>query len=71
MADAVKEGSYLSSKLHDVVQRQVESAERQAFVAERKVSVAEKELAIMQQSRPRLYSESDVWDMLTELGLES
>ncbi|XLS82320.1 hypothetical protein HN51_048151 [Arachis hypogaea] len=28
-----------------------------------------KRLAIMQQSRPRLYSESDVWDMLTELGL--
>ncbi|QHO13234.1 uncharacterized protein DS421_15g513760 [Arachis hypogaea] len=39
MTDAVKEGSYLSSKLHDVAQR------------------------------PRLYSESDVWDMLTELGL--
>ncbi|XLS78382.1 hypothetical protein HN51_062607 [Arachis hypogaea] len=83
MADAVKKGSYLSSKLHDVAQRQVESAERQASVAERQVSVAEKQvslierqvaiaekgLAIMQQSRPRLYSESDVWDMLTELGL--
>ncbi|RYQ88884.1 hypothetical protein Ahy_B09g095814 isoform B [Arachis hypogaea] len=83
MADAVKEGTYLSSKLHDVAQRQVESAERQASMAERQVSVAEKQvslierqvaiaekgLAIMQQSRPRLYSESDVWDMLTELGL--
>ncbi|QHO02525.1 uncharacterized protein DS421_13g424530 [Arachis hypogaea] len=83
MADAVKEGTYLSTKLHDVAQRQVESAERQASVAERKVSVAEKQvslierqvaiaergLAIMQQSRPRLYSESDVWDMLTDLGL--
>ncbi|XLS70667.1 hypothetical protein HN51_027532 [Arachis hypogaea] len=83
MADAVKEGSYLSSKLHDVAQRQVESAERQASVAERQVSIAEKQvslierqvviaekvLAIMQQSRPRIYSESDVWDMLTELGL--
>ncbi|RYR03960.1 hypothetical protein Ahy_B06g083423 [Arachis hypogaea] len=42
MADAVKEGSYLSSKLHDVAQRQVESAERQASVAERQVSVAKK-----------------------------
>ncbi|QHO54299.1 uncharacterized protein [Arachis hypogaea] len=83
MTDAVKEGTYLSSKLHDVAQRQVESAERQASVAERQVSVAEKQvslierqvaiaekgLAIMQQSRPRLYSESDVWDMLSELGL--
>ncbi|XLT14009.1 hypothetical protein HN51_059699 [Arachis hypogaea] len=67
----------------DFIKRHVESAERQAFVAERQVSVAKKQvslierqvaitekgLAIMQQSRPRLYSESDVWDMLTELGL--
>ncbi|XLS50377.1 hypothetical protein HN51_011054, partial [Arachis hypogaea] len=83
MADDVKEDSYLPSKLHDVAQRQVESVERQASVAERQVSVAEKQvllierqvaiaekgLAIMQQSRPCLYSESDVCHMLTELGL--
>ncbi|XLS64524.1 hypothetical protein HN51_024498, partial [Arachis hypogaea] len=69
--------------LHDVAQRQVESAERQASMAEKQVSVAEKQvslierqvaiaekgLAIMQQSRHRLYSESDVWNMLTDLGL--
>ncbi|XP_057754810.1 uncharacterized protein At2g29880-like [Arachis stenosperma] len=42
MADAVKEGSYPFSKLHDVAQRQVESTERQASVAERQISVAEK-----------------------------
>ncbi|QHO24839.1 uncharacterized protein At2g29880 [Arachis ipaensis] len=74
MADAGKEGTYLSSKLHDVAQRQDESAERQASVVERQVSIAEKQvslierqvaiaekwLAIMQQSRPRLYSESNV-----------
>ncbi|QHN82270.1 uncharacterized protein DS421_20g694350 [Arachis hypogaea] len=35
MIDAVEEGSYLSSKIHDVAQRQVESIERQASVAER------------------------------------
>ncbi|XLT08655.1 hypothetical protein HN51_054448 [Arachis hypogaea] len=83
MTDAVKEGSYLSSRLHDMAQRQVESVERQASVAERQVSVAEKQvslierqvaiaekgLAVTQQSKPRLYSELDVWDMLTELGL--
>ncbi|RYR48222.1 hypothetical protein Ahy_A07g034230 [Arachis hypogaea] len=49
MADTVKEGNNLSSKLHDM-------AEKQASIAE-------------WQSRPRLYSESDVWDLLTELGL--
>ncbi|XLS54740.1 hypothetical protein HN51_004495, partial [Arachis hypogaea] len=42
MADAVKDGSYLSSKLHDVARRQVESVERQAFMAERQVSIVEK-----------------------------
>ncbi|RYR28507.1 hypothetical protein Ahy_B01g052651 isoform A [Arachis hypogaea] len=48
MADVVKESSYLSSKLHDVVQRQVESAERQASVAERQVSVAEKQVSLIE-----------------------
>ncbi|RYR25533.1 hypothetical protein Ahy_B02g059333 [Arachis hypogaea] len=56
MADAIKEGSYLSSKLHDVAQRQVESVERQVSVAERQVAIAKNGLAIMQQSRHRLYS---------------
>ncbi|XLU95144.1 hypothetical protein S245_009496 [Arachis hypogaea] len=49
MADAVKEGTYLSSKLHDVAQRQVESAKRQASVAERQVSVAEKQVSLIER----------------------
>ncbi|XLS78400.1 hypothetical protein HN51_062625 [Arachis hypogaea] len=54
-----------------MLEKRVESIERQASVAERQVAIAEKGLAIMKQSRPRLHSESDVCDMLTELGLES
>ncbi|QHN78625.1 L10-interacting MYB domain-containing protein [Arachis hypogaea] len=67
MADAVKEGNYLSSKLHDMAEKQASVAERQVSVAEKQVSlierqvaIAEKGLAIMQQSRPHIYSESDV-----------
>ncbi|XP_020965553.1 uncharacterized protein LOC107614268 [Arachis ipaensis] len=76
MADVVKEGNYLSSKLHDMAEKQASVAERQVSVAkkqvsliERQVAIAEKGLAIIQQSRPRIYSESDVYDMLTELSL--
>ncbi|QHO24427.1 uncharacterized protein DS421_12g372160 [Arachis hypogaea] len=76
MADAVKEGNNPSSKLHDmaekqafIIERQVSVVEKQVSLIERQVAIAEKGLAIMQQSRPRLYSESDIWDMLTELSL--
>ncbi|MED6170266.1 hypothetical protein PIB30_029125 [Stylosanthes scabra] len=60
MADAIKEGNYLSNKLQDVAEQQVAMTRRQVESAERQAIVAE---------RPRLYSELDVWDMLTELGL--
>ncbi|XLS67043.1 hypothetical protein HN51_018066 [Arachis hypogaea] len=76
MVDAIKESNNISSKLHDIVEKQASIAERQVSVAEKQVSlierqvaIVEKELAIMQQSWSRLYSESDVWDILTELGL--
>ncbi|XLS52366.1 hypothetical protein HN51_013043, partial [Arachis hypogaea] len=49
IANAVKEGNYCSSKLHDVAHRQVELVERQAFVAERQVSVAEKQVSLIER----------------------
>ena len=76
LADVIKDGNCVSNKLHEVAERQAEVAERQVAVAERQVTVAEKqlyiaekELIVLQQSRPRHYSESDVWSMLTELGV--
>lgn len=69
LAEAVKDGNNRSEKLHQVVERQVVVAERQVTVAERQVEIAEKELTIIQQSRPRHYCESDVWNVLTELGI--
>ncbi|GAU39974.1 hypothetical protein TSUD_61640 [Trifolium subterraneum] len=52
-------------------ERQVIVAERQVTVAERQVDIPEKELTIIQQSRPRHYSESDVWNVLTDLGINN
>ncbi|GAU49426.1 hypothetical protein TSUD_407280 [Trifolium subterraneum] len=71
IAEAVKDGNNLSEKLYQVVERQVIVAERQVTVAERQMDIAEKELTIIQQSRPRHYSESDVWNVLTDLGINN
>ncbi|CAJ2654730.1 unnamed protein product [Trifolium pratense] len=71
LAEAVKDGNNRSEKLYQVVERQVVVAERQVSVAERQVDIAEKELTIIQQSRPRHYSESDVWNVLTDLGINN
>ncbi|WJX20366.1 hypothetical protein P8452_09929 [Trifolium repens] len=67
IAEALKEGNSVSKELHQVAERQVEVAERQVAVIEKQVEIAEKQLTIMQQTRPRHYSESDVWDLLEEL----
>ncbi|KAK2455533.1 hypothetical protein QL285_002975 [Trifolium repens] len=67
IAEALKEGNSVSKELHQVAERQVEGAERQVAVIEKQVEITEKQLTIMQQTRPRHYSESDVWDLLEEL----
>ncbi|KAJ1416747.1 Myb/SANT-like domain [Sesbania bispinosa] len=83
LAEAVKHGNFVADKLHDVAERQVQASERQVTVAEKQIEIAEKQyqiiekqvdiaakhLTIIQQSRPRVYSESDVWDLLTELNI--
>ncbi|WJX10733.1 hypothetical protein P8452_01419 [Trifolium repens] len=67
IAEALKEGNSISKELHQVAERQYIVAERQVAVIEKQVEIAEKQLTIMQQTRPRHYSESDVWDLLEEL----
>ena len=66
LAKAMKDGN-----THEVAERQVTVAERQVAIAERQIEIAEKGLTIMQQSRPHHYSESDVWNLLAELGVAS
>lgn len=55
LVEALKEGNSLTDKLHQVAERQVE--------------IAEKQLTLMQQTRPRHYSESDVWGLLEDLNV--
>ncbi|GAU13218.1 hypothetical protein TSUD_245880 [Trifolium subterraneum] len=70
IVEALKEGNSVSKELHQVAERQVEVAERQVAVIEKQVEIAEKQLTVIQQTRPRHYSESDVWDLLEELGVK-
>lgn len=67
IAEALKEGNAVSKEIHQVAERQVEIVERQVAVIEKQVEIAEKQLTVMQQTRPRHYSESDVWELLDEL----
>ncbi|KAJ1442752.1 Myb/SANT-like domain [Sesbania bispinosa] len=62
VADALNTGNAISEKLHDVAERQVSVVERQA-------AAVEKRNDIIERTRPRIYSESDVWDMLTEINV--
>lgn len=62
LTEAMKDGNSISDKLHHVAERQVEVAEKQA-------EIAEKHLAFIQQTRPRHYSESEVWNMIEELNV--
>lgn len=62
LTEAMKDGNSISAKLQQV-------AERQTEVAEKHVEIAEKHLTLMQQTRPRHYSEAEVWNMLEELNV--
>lgn len=67
IAEALKDSNSVSKDLHQVAERLVEVAERQVAVIEKQVEIAEKQLIVMQQTRSRHYSESNVWDLLDEL----
>ncbi|KAJ1395505.1 hypothetical protein SESBI_33313 [Sesbania bispinosa] len=62
VAEALNTGNAISEKLHDVVERQVSIAERQA-------PAIEKRNDIIQRTRPHIYFETGVWDMLTEINV--
>ncbi|XP_058746582.1 uncharacterized protein At2g29880-like [Vicia villosa] len=62
VADAMNNGNNISDQLHDVAKQQIEISERQ-------VASIEKRNEILQNSRPRVYTGADVWNMLSELDL--
>ena len=44
-------------------------AEKNVMIAEKQAKIVEKGLAILEQSRPRYYSENEVWSELEKLGV--
>ncbi|XP_057440313.1 uncharacterized protein At2g29880-like [Lotus japonicus] len=69
MSDALISGNCISSKLHDVAERQVGVAERQVVAIEERNEIYKDQLTVFKHSKPRIYTESDVWNMLTELNV--
>ncbi|RYR07505.1 hypothetical protein Ahy_B05g074867 [Arachis hypogaea] len=50
-------------------EEQVHVAKEQVQIAKQQVQIAERGLVILEQSRPRIYSENDVWIELENLGV--
>ena len=69
LTDVLREGNYYYDRSIAVAERQATVAERQATVAERQAEIAQRSLTILQQSRPRIYSEEDVWAELEALNI--
>ncbi|XP_057450456.1 uncharacterized protein LOC130742373 isoform X1 [Lotus japonicus] len=69
VADALNSGNCISNKLHDVAERQVGVVERQVGAIEERNEIYKDQLIVFKHSKPRIYTESDVWNMLTELNV--
>lgn len=69
VADALNKGNCISDKLHDVADRQVVIAERQVTTVEKRNEIFQNQLNIIQHTRQRVYTEAEVWDLLTELNV--
>ncbi|XP_057720378.1 uncharacterized protein LOC130934870 [Arachis stenosperma] len=50
-------------------EEQVQVAKEQVQIAKQQVRMAERDLVILEQSKPRIYSENDVWNELENLGV--
>lgn len=66
VADALSVGNCISGKIHDLAERHVVIAERQVAVVVIRNEIYQDQLTIIQRSRSRVYTEAEVWDMLTE-----
>ncbi|KAJ1429105.1 Myb/SANT-like domain [Sesbania bispinosa] len=76
VAEALSKGNDISEKLQNVAERQASINERQLTMAERQVVAIEKrnelyhdQLTVLRHSRPRIYTEADVWGLLTEINV--
>ncbi|KAL4301355.1 hypothetical protein AHAS_Ahas17G0292600 [Arachis hypogaea] len=53
----------------EVWEELIKVAKEQVQIAKQQVRIAERGLVILEQSRPRIYSENDVWTELENLGV--
>ncbi|XLT65165.1 hypothetical protein HN873_021604, partial [Arachis hypogaea] len=76
LTDMMKDGNHFYERSINIAEKQVLTAEEQVQVAKEQVQIAkqqvriaERGLVILEQSRPRIYSENDVWTELENLGV--
>ncbi|KAJ1440303.1 hypothetical protein SESBI_01868 [Sesbania bispinosa] len=69
VVDALSNGNVISEKLHNVAERQVTVAERQVVAMEKRNEIYHDQLTVLRHSRPHIYTEADVWDLLTDINV--
>ncbi|KAJ1411888.1 Myb/SANT-like domain [Sesbania bispinosa] len=69
VAEALNSSNDISDKLHNVAERQVTVAERQVAATERRNDIYLEQLTVLRQSRSRVYTEAEVWELLCELNV--
>ncbi|KAJ1401888.1 Myb/SANT-like domain [Sesbania bispinosa] len=69
VADALSKGNVISEKLHNVVERQVTMAERKVVAMEKRNELYHDQLTVLRHNRPHIYTEADVWGLLTEINV--
>ncbi|KAL4390944.1 hypothetical protein AHAS_Ahas03G0195700 [Arachis hypogaea] len=71
LTEMMKDGNYFYERSINIAEKQVLTAEEQVHIdkeqvqiAKQQVRIAERGLVILEQSRPRIYFENDVWTEL-------
>ena len=68
-AQLVERQTQLAEKQAQVNERHVQVAEMHVRVAEKQAQIAENGLSILEKSRPRHYSEGEVWAAIEQIGI--
>ncbi|RYQ93402.1 hypothetical protein Ahy_B09g099681 [Arachis hypogaea] len=72
LTDMMKDGNHFYERSINITEKQVLTAEEQVQVVKEQVQIAKQQVRIaeiLEQSRPRIYSENNVWTELENLGV--
>ncbi|XP_028757248.1 uncharacterized protein LOC114716406 [Neltuma alba] len=76
LVDVMRDGNVVAERQAQLAEKQAQLAEKhaqvaewQAQIAEKQAQIAEKGLSILEKSRPRHYSEGEVWTAIEEIGI--